>query len=68
MTDFMGQKPIVHFSRGIHRFEVFQHLLGREVSYIGYIDGKPSVAAHERHVVTRMLLNRHNTTSRLLGS
>jgi len=54
-------KPVVHFSRGPHRFEVYESQSERGAGYAGYFDGRLSVVATDRHAVTRMLLKRHAT-------
>ena len=56
---FELERPTVHFMRGSHRFEVHPTRSDWGVSYIGFYDGRPSVVAREKHLVTRMLLQRY---------
>jgi hypothetical protein len=53
------EQPVRYFTRGTHRFEVYRSLTERGVSYVGYFNGQPSVAASERRLVAQMLLRRH---------
>lgn len=55
--------PIVHFTRGQHRFEIYRSRSERGVRYVGYFDGHLSVTAAETHLVTKMLLLRHAARS-----
>jgi hypothetical protein len=54
----------VHFTRGAHRFEIFQTPSRRGLRYLGYFDGQFSVAARDGHTAARMLLRRHVPRSR----
>jgi len=60
MTDsFEPGHPAVHFMRGSHRFEIHPTRSDWGVSYIGFYDGRASVAAHEKYLVVQMLLRKH---------
>ncbi len=54
------ETEILHFMRGAHRFEIHRWETESGVGYVGFYDGKPSVAARERHVVAKLLLSRHS--------
>jgi hypothetical protein len=58
-TNANDERPVVHFTRGPHRFEVYRSRSERGVSYVGYFDGRPSVTTSERHVIARMLLRKY---------
>lgn len=53
------ERPVIHFSRGAHLFQIFRAPSDAGAVYLGFFDGRPSVAAGDRHTVTRMLLRRH---------
>jgi len=54
-----AQRSVVHFRRGEHRFGVRRNENARS-GYIGFCDGQQSVAATERHIVVRLLLQHHS--------
>jgi hypothetical protein len=49
--------PIIHFTKGSHRYEVFKGGSSDQPAYSGYIDGAFLVSGAEAHVVTRALLD-----------
>jgi hypothetical protein len=51
----------IQFTKGKHRFEIFQTNSHGGPRYEGYFDGRLSVSAHEKHVAARMLLRRHTS-------
>ena len=53
------QRPVIHFRKGAHKFEVYQKQLDGRVGFLGFYDGRLSVASDDYHAVTRMLLRRH---------
>jgi hypothetical protein len=59
MSELSKERPVVHFTRGSHRFEIYRNRLGSSVSYVGYFDGHPSVTASEKHLAVRMLLRKY---------
>ena len=54
-----NSRPIIHFTKGNHRFEVYPARSGEQTSFLGMYDGRLSVASTDYHSVTRMLLRRH---------
>lgn len=52
-------RPIIHFTKGAHRFEVYPNHSGERTSYLGIYDGQLSVTSDDHHTVTQMLLRRH---------
>lgn len=52
-------RPIIHFTKGAHKFEVYPHHSDKQISYLGIFDGQVSVTSDDRHTVTQMLLRRH---------
>lgn len=53
------EQPVICFTRGSHRFEVYRSRSERGVSYVGCFNGQVSEAGKERHLVARMLMRRH---------
>lgn len=54
----MADKPLVHFTRGRQRFEVFKEArLGGGFAYAGYMDGERAVTAERPEVAARALLS-----------
>lgn len=62
----MAEKPLVKFTRGRHRFEVFKEArLGGGFAYAGYVDGERAVTAERPEMAARALLD---SGERRLGS
>lgn len=61
------ERPRIHFTRGPHRFEIFQRSSPDGVCYLGFYDGQLSIAAGDRHAVTQMMLRRHSPPDRSIS-
>ena len=61
MTAYQQDVMMIQFTKGKHRFEIFQTNSHGGPRYNGYFDGRLSVSAHEKHVAARMLLRRHTS-------
>lgn len=57
-------RPIIHFTKGAHRFEVYPNSSDKQVGYLGFYDGQLSAISSDHYTVTQMLLRRHGPMRR----
>lgn len=57
--EFQGSE-ILRFARGTHQFGISGWQTESGYGYVGFFNGRLSVAARERHVVAKLLLARHS--------